>query len=176
VSFLIIEIKARTNKPDKIRKILQEHNAIFKGLDNQTDTYFNCKNGRLKLREGNIENHLIHYNRENKHKAKESSVTLYRSNPGSGLKDVLTNGLEILVVVKKEREIYYINNVKIHIDRVNQLGSFVEIEAIDETGELGREKLNIQCKNFMLLLSIHEDDLIDCSYSDMLLESTEGDC
>jgi adenylate cyclase, class 2 len=176
VSFLIIEIKARINKPDKIRKILQEHNAVFKGLDNQTDTYFNCRNGRLKLREGNVEHHLIHYNRENKSDAKESVVTLYRPNPDSSLKEVLINGLDILAIVQKEREIYFINNVKFHIDRVDKLGSFVEIEAIDETGELGREKLMQQCKNFMLLFNIQEEDLIDCSYSDMLLESTKGDC
>ena len=175
MSFLIIEIKARTNKPDKIRKILQEHNAIFKGLDNQTDTYFNCKNGRLKLREGNVEQHLIHYNRENKSDAKESVVTLYRPNPDSSLKEVLINGLDILAIVQKEREIYFINNVKFHIDRVDKLGSFVEIEAIDKVGDIGRERLMAQCKNFMLLFSIREDDLIDCSYSDMLLEFEEGD-
>ena len=93
MSFIIIEIKARTDNPDKISKILQEHDANFKGLDKQTDTYFNCKNGRLKLREGNVENHLIHYNRENKSDAKESMVTLYRPNPDSSLKDVLIKGL-----------------------------------------------------------------------------------
>jgi len=174
MSFIIIEIKARTDNPDKIRKILQEHDANFKGLDKQTDTYFNCKNGRLKLREGNVENHLIHYNRENKSDAKESMVTLYRPNPDSSLKDVLIKGLGVLAIVKKEREIYFINNVKFHIDRVDQLGSFVEIEAIDKAGDLGRERLKTQCKNFMLLFNIQEEELIDCSYSDMILETAEG--
>ena len=140
MSFLNIEIKARTNNPEKIRKILQENDAVFKGLDNQADTYFNCKNGRLKLREGNVENHLIHYNRENKSGPKDSTVTLYQPNPDSSLKDVLVNGLGILVVVKKAREIYFLNNVKFHIDSVEKLGSFVEIEAIDKAGDIGREQ------------------------------------
>ncbi|MBC8185625.1 class IV adenylate cyclase [candidate division KSB1 bacterium] len=173
MSFLNIEIKARTNNPDKIRKILQEHDAAFKGLDNQIDTYFNCKNGRLKLREGNVENHLIHYNRENKSGAKDSIVTLYRPNPDSSLKDVLINGLGILVVVEKAREIYFLNNVKFHIDSVEKLGSFIEIEAIDEAGDIGREKLTEQCGKYVTLFKIQNNDLIDCSYSDMLMEAVK---
>jgi adenylate cyclase class IV len=56
-----IEIKARCNDLDKIRSILKTKNALFKGVDNQVDTYFNSKIGRLKLREGNIESNLIYY-------------------------------------------------------------------------------------------------------------------
>ncbi len=61
-----IEIKAKSNNQDMIRKILQSKNADFKGVDHQIDTYFKVNVGRLKLREGNIENSLIHYQRENK--------------------------------------------------------------------------------------------------------------
>ena len=65
MAFLNIEIKAKCNKIDEIREILKSKNAISKGIDHQVDTYFNSKNGRLKLREGNIENSLIYYSREN---------------------------------------------------------------------------------------------------------------
>jgi adenylate cyclase class IV len=54
--FLNVEIKARCVNADFIRKYLLSENADFKGVDEQTDTYFNVPNGRLKLREGNIEN------------------------------------------------------------------------------------------------------------------------
>ena len=170
MSHLNIEIKAQTNNPDGIIKILKEHNAVFKGLDHQIDTYFNCKFGRLKLREGNVENHLIHYNRENEAGPKDSIVTLYQPNPNSSLKEVLTNALGILIVVKKAREIYLVDNIKFHIDSVEKLGSFVEIEAIDKAGDIGGERLLEQCKNFMELFEIQDEDLLDCSYSDMLLK------
>lgn len=58
-----IEIKAKSTQQDKIRKILKDLGADFKGTDHQIDTYFNVVSGRLKLREGNIENALIHYER-----------------------------------------------------------------------------------------------------------------
>lgn len=54
-----IEIKAKSNNQDKIRNILKSNNAEFKGIDHQIDTYFKAIIGRLKLREGEIENHLI---------------------------------------------------------------------------------------------------------------------
>ena len=168
--FLNIEVKTRTNNPDGIRKILKKQNAIFKGLDHQTDTYFNCTYGRLKLRKGNVENHLIHYNRENKAGPKDSLVMLYQPDPNSSLKELLTTALGILVVVKKKREIYFIDNIKFHIDIVEKLGSFVEIEAIDKTSDIGRERLIEQCKKFMELFKIKDEDLLDCSYSDMLLK------
>ena len=61
-----IEIKAKSDNQTMIREILTSKNADFKGIDHQIDTYFNVNFGRLKLREGNIENHLIHYQREDK--------------------------------------------------------------------------------------------------------------
>ena len=58
-----VEIKARCEDPRQIRDYLLSHHAIFKGIDHQRDTYFNVSHGRLKLRQGKIENALIHYQR-----------------------------------------------------------------------------------------------------------------
>jgi len=66
MTILNIEIKAKSNNQDKIRELLKSKHADFKGVDHQIDTYFKVNFGRLKLREGNIENNLIHYNRENR--------------------------------------------------------------------------------------------------------------
>ncbi|MBR9683072.1 class IV adenylate cyclase [Candidatus Woesearchaeota archaeon] len=164
-----IEIKAKSNNQDKIRAILKSRNADFKGVDNQIDTYFNVNVGRLKLREGEIENCLIHYNRENKEGPKQSNVTLYRSAPKSSLKEALIKALGILVVVDKKREIYFIDNVKFHIDTVKDLGNFIEIEAIDTEGNIGKEKLLEQCQFFLDLFNIPQEDLVSVSYSDLLL-------
>ena len=164
-----IEIKARSSDRNGIREILISSNADFKGVDHQIDTYFKVKNGRLKLREGNIENYLIYYGRENKSGPKQSNVILYKSNPESNLKDVLTNALETLVVVDKKREIYFISNVKFHLDDVKGLGTFVEIEAIDSDGSIGKEKLLGQCNYYSNLFQIKKKDLVAESYSDLLL-------
>lgn len=165
-----IEIKAKCASRSKIRQLLKSHKAHFRGKDHQIDTYFKIDTGRLKLREGNIENCLIHYDREDKKGPKQSNVTLFKTNPGSSLKGVLTRSLGILVVVDKQREIYFIENLKFHIDDVRGLGYFVEIEAIDKDGSIGEEKLLKQCQNYIDMFGIKDDDLISKSYSDLLLE------
>jgi predicted adenylyl cyclase CyaB len=170
MSYVNIEIKAKSNNQDTIREILKLKNADFKGVDYQIDTYFKVNNGRLKLREGNIENHLIYYQRENKEGPKQSDIILFKSDPKSSLKEILTKALGILVVVDKKREIYFIDNVKFHIDTVKNLGTFMEIEAIDSDGSFRKEKLFEQCQNYLDLFGIPKDDLISVSYSDLLLK------
>jgi len=170
MSYVNIEIKAKSNNQDAIREILKLKNADFKGVDYQIDTYFKVNNGRLKLREGNIENHLIYYQRENKEGPKQSDIILFKSDPKSSLKEILTKALGILVVVDKKREIYFIDNVKFHIDTVKNLGTFMEIEAIDSDGSFRKEKLFEQCQNYLDLFGIPKDDLISVSYSDLLLK------
>lgn len=166
---LNVEIKAKCADHNKVREFLKSKSADFKGVDHQIDTYFKVNLGRLKLREGNIENYLIYYNRENKEGPKESKVILFKNEPNSTLKNILTNANGILVVVDKKREIYFIENIKFHIDIVENLGSFLEIEAIDKEGTIGKEKLYAQCQQHMKLLDIPNTDLISSSYSDLLL-------
>ena len=167
MSHLNVEIKARCGRAGEIRRTLMRRSAICKGTERQVDTYFRCPSGRLKLREGNIENALIHYDRPEEAGPRRAVVTLYRAAPDPALKQALTEALGVLVVVRKTREIYFIDNVKFHVDEVEGLGSFVEIEAIDETGAIGAESLAQQCREYMELLGIRAEDLIGCSYSDM---------
>lgn len=172
-----IEIKARCADPQSVRKILQDCSAEFKGVDHQVDTYFKVSNGRLKLRQGNIENSLIYYDRPNTAGPKRADVALYRTDGpgGSQLHETLTQAIDTLVVVDKQREIYFIHNVKFHIDQVEHLGSFIEIEAIDETGQLGTETLQQQCDYYIALFNIQKEDLIETSYSDLLLRVDHHD-
>ena len=164
-----VEIKARCDDHNKIRKILLANDADFKGMDHQVDTYFNVGTGRLKLREGNIENHLIFYEREDKEGPKQSKVTFFENKLGSPLKEILTKSLGILAVVDKKREIYFIKNVKFHIDTVDKLGTFMEIEAIDSDSTIGKDKLQEQCQHYVNLFGVAKDDLLSKSYSDMLI-------
>ncbi|MDZ7797255.1 MAG: hypothetical protein U5N56_09560 [Candidatus Marinimicrobia bacterium] len=73
---------------------------------------------------------------------------------------------------RKERKIFFIDNVKFHIDTVRGLGSFVEIEAINRDGTLGTEHIRDQCGHYMHLLDIREKDLCTASYSDMIMPSS----
>ena len=165
----LIEIKAKCHQPEKIREILKHSGADFKGTDKQTDTYFNCPNGRLKLRQGLIENNLIFYKREDQSGPKKSDVQLFPVKEQSDdLKKILTGTMGIRKVVIKKREIYFIDNVKFHIDTVETLGTFMEIEAIGRTGEIPVETLRDQCQHYLDLFGISEEDLMTHSYSDML--------
>ncbi|UCD20778.1 MAG: class IV adenylate cyclase [archaeon] len=163
-----IEIKAKITNPEQIRTILKVKNADFKGEDHQIDTYFKVSKGKLKLREGKIENDLIYYQREEETGPKQSNVIFFSFDPKSSLKDVLTKSLGVLGVVTKKREIYFIDNIKFHIDKIKELGTFLEIEARDEKGNIGKEKLIEQCNFFKNLFKISEKDLISVSYLDLL--------
>ena len=166
----IIEIKARQADPSLIRSYLREHNTRFKGIDHQVDTYFSVDSGRLKLREGTIENSFIYYDRPIQEGPKRSDVVLSRPENPLELKAVLLAALPVRVVVDKHREIYFINNVKFHIDDVAGLEQFVEIEAIDDDESRTEDELHRQCRFYMSELGIEDEDLISMSYSEMLQE------
>lgn len=168
--FLNVEIKARCADPTRIRNYLLTNAAIFKGVDEQTDTYFQVANGRLKLRQGNIENNLIYYERGNTAGPKNSQFNLVKIEDADGLREVLTKSCGIKTIVHKKREIYYIDNVKFHIDEVPGLGAFVEIEAGNVLADKNEEQLREQCEFYLRQFEIEEQDLLTSSYSDMQLE------
>lgn len=169
MSFLNVEIKARSGDSDKIEYILMQNEAEYRGLDHQVDTYFKVPNGRLKLRQGNIENNLIQYFRDDQPGPKDSQVSLYPVTDGLKMKEVLEKSIGILCTVDKQRKIFFIGNIKFHLDQVKGLGSFVEIEAIDKNGDKKREELMQQCEHYLKLFNIQDNDLISVSYSDLLL-------
>lgn len=168
MKLLNIEIKARCANPDRVREVLRARNARFAGADHQIDTYFRVPDGRLKLRQGNIENALIAYRRPNQAGPKASEVALAPVSNGDDLRGVLETALGVLVVVDKKREIYYIENVKFHVDQVQGLGSFVEIEACGAP-DVDRDRLLAQCREYMELFGVGEQDLVERSYSDELI-------
>jgi predicted adenylyl cyclase CyaB len=163
------EFKARHHDIAEAERMLASHQARFVGEDHQVDTYFHVPNGRLKLREGTIEQALIFYERSNVAGAKQSDVILYQHKADESLKRILIHSLGIKAVVDKKRRIYFIDNVKFHFDTVEDLGSFVEVEAIDKDGNIGLEKIKEQCFHYQQLLGIASEDLLAASYSDMLL-------
>ncbi len=168
-----IEFKAASNCLNELEQKLKTLQPIFIGEDNQKDTYYNVSNGRLKLREGNIENALIWYSRADVAGAKQSDILLYKHNPDEALKLILEKIHGIKVIVEKKRKIYFIENVKFHFDRVEGLGTFVEVEAIDTNGNIGKEKLQEQCNYYANFFAIAKHGFMEKSYSDMLLDNND---
>lgn len=169
---LNIEFKAITNNLAAAEEKLQTLKPRYVGEDHQIDTYFNVTNGRLKLREGNIEYSLIYYERENTSDAKQSDVILYNHQPNESLKQLLIKVHGIKTVVDKKRRIYFIDNVKFHFDTVAGLGTFIEVEAIDTDGTIPIEKLQEQCNYYANFLGVQPTDYLAVSYSDMLLNKS----
>jgi len=167
----LVEIKARTAVPAQVRERLLANGAKLQGRDHQVDHYFNVPDGRLKLRLGIIERSLIFYQRPNRAGPKDSKVSLCRLEEVQGetpeqLRELLTTALGEWNRVDKQREIYWADNVKLHLDEVKGLGSFVEIEAIG-VAEAEHEALEKQCRAWMEKLGIADEDLVTGSYSDM---------
>jgi adenylate cyclase class 2 len=164
-----IELKAHCKNKEKIREMLLSIGAESNGTHQQTDTYFHSKSGILMLREGNNENNLIHYIREDKKGAKESKVNIYPSTLNSTLKQILEKTIGTACIVVKTRENYIIDNVIFHIDTVDGLGDFVEIKAMDS--DIPIEKLHEQCNQYIKVLEINAKDLISESYSYLLQQN-----
>ena len=168
MSHINFEFKARVKNVDEAEEKLLQLNPTFIGIDLQTDTYFNVDQGRLKLREGNIENSLIYYDRQDFSGAKQSDIILYKHQPAKELKAILTKVHGIKVIVEKRRKIYFIENVKFHFDKLAQLGDFLEVEAIDSNDSIGIDKLKEQCDYYAQFFNIGEEDYLSESYSDMI--------
>ena len=166
-----VELKARCADPARVRRVLEEAGADFRGTDEQRDVYFAAPGGRLKLRRGTIECALVHYRRGDTAGVKRSDVTLARLESAApaalaALEDTLAAALGVTAVVEKRREIRFVGNVKFHLDELPGHGTFVEIEAIDLDGTRGEAALAAQCEAWRVRLGIAARDLVASSYSD----------
>jgi predicted adenylyl cyclase CyaB len=164
---LNFEFKARLNNEQQVRAALKRLDARFIGTDHQIDTYFRVPSGRLKVREGRLENALIFYRRANVRRARQAAVEMMLLPRRNSLRAILTRCLGTLAVVDKRREIYFVKNVKIHLDRVHRLGKFLEVEAISRVGDV--KKIRSQARQYQELFGITAKDIVAESYSDLIL-------
>ena len=167
MKLLNFEFKAHLHDVAHVRATLKSLRARSLGTDRQVDTYFHVPEGRLKIREGRIENSLIFYHRTNSARARRSTVEMMLLPRRNSMRAILTAALGVLAVVDKRREIYFVGNVKIHLDRVRGLGTFVEVEAMTRTGDI--RKVRAQAAKFQKLFAISPADIIPQSYSDLVL-------
>jgi len=174
MAHLNVEFKARVVSLAPIRAQLVAAQATLQGTDRQTDTYFEVATGRLKLRQGSIENALIHFERAEVAGLKTSKVRLAAipSDAAQSLLEVLSAALKTVALVQKQREIWWLGNCKFHLDTVQGLGHFVELEAIDYAGTLGEAHLHQQCADWLARLGIGQDQLMAGSYAELLAQAS----
>jgi predicted adenylyl cyclase CyaB len=168
VEYADFSIKARCNDLADAEKRLMKLRAEFIGEDLQTDTYFSAPLGKMKLREGNIENLLTHYHREESEGKMRTTVFLYERNPAEELIRNHTAGLRTLGKVIKRRRIYFVKNVKFHLDQFDDGRMFIEIEAIDRDGSLGIDFIREQAEKYKQLMDIRDEDVLIDSYIDLI--------
>ncbi len=165
-----IEIKARVGGLDSIRNRVLKMKHKFLGSDHQVDTYFKTNNGRMKLRESSLSGpYLILYLRNDWGGPKCSIYETLAVENALGVKNLLSQMLGIHTIVEKEREIYIYENVRIHLDRVKDLGTFLEFEAVlnEEYHDRTAEKMKVY--QLMETFGITEDNLIANSYQNLIL-------
>jgi adenylate cyclase class IV len=137
-------------------------------MQHQIDTYFPVPHGRLKLREiVGVRAELIWYNRSNEARSRKSDYRLTPISHPQDLKISLNAALGVRGEVEKHRHVLLWHNVRIHLDEVKLLGSFIEFEAVitgDETEATGHERLGHLCK----ILNITSADYLEGSYADLL--------
>jgi homotetrameric cytidine deaminase len=162
-----IELKALDPDPARSLAVCRELGAEDKGVLRQRDTYFRTRAGRLKLREeepgGAV---LIQYDRPDEAAARESRYRLTRVEDPDDLRASLDAALGTLVVVDKERHLFLWDGVRIHLDTVEGLGSFVELEGVaPPESDLAPE----QEKVARLQRELGIEEVLTDSYSDRLL-------
>lgn len=163
-----IEIKARLASLAAAREIAVRVATQHVGLQRQVDTYFVSRHGRLKLREiDGRQAQLVWYERPDQPSAKLSDYLLVPVDSPAELKAALASAYGTRVVVDKRREIFLMDNVRIHLDQVVGLGDFLEFEAVLGPGISaldGQRQVNALALRF----GISGDSLIHASYADLL--------
>ena len=166
-----VELKAHDPDPGRTLERALAAGAQDHGVLRQRDTYFAVARGRLKLREeqpGGAT--LIAYERPDEGAERVSSYRLAPVADPEPLCDALAAAGGVAAVVVKRRHLLLWETVRIHLDDVRGLGSFVELEAVAEPGsDLSRERA--QLAHLRAVLDIGDAALREGSYSDALMAS-----
>ena len=137
----------------------------------QDDTFFVCERGRLKLRAlSPTEGQLIFYRRANQAGPKESRFVISPTASPDSLRDALTLAYGSAGRVRKHRTLYLIGRTRVHLDRVESLGHFLELEVVLAEGESPDAGVK-EARALMTALGLADDQLIDGAYVDLLWPS-----
>ncbi|MGH7803620.1 MAG: class IV adenylate cyclase [Candidatus Binatia bacterium] len=163
-----VEIKARVGDLSRIRERARALGARPAGVLAQTDRYYEIDGGRrVKLRE--IDGacfELIHYDRPERDGVRTSDYTVERFAAGDPTL-AEWRGRDARCVVAKTRELLLLDNVRIHLDRVDGLGTFLELEAVLDDAHDERS-CRVAVERLLDVFGIERGALLRASYSDLL--------
>lgn len=163
-----IEIKARARDFARLRQLAQQLTDTPEQVLEQDDTFFCVPHGRLKLRTFSpIHGELIYYQRDNLAGPKRSHYCISPTPDPLGLKATLAAALGIQGSLRKKRLLYLVGQTRIHLDQVETLGKFVELEVVMTPNQTSASATQT-AHDLMKTLEIHPDDLIDRAYIDLL--------
>ncbi|QDU38485.1 CYTH domain protein [Maioricimonas rarisocia] len=163
-----VEIKARVDDLAAVRTRVEELTTGPAEHLTQTDTFFEVPNGRLKLRQlGDGTAELIYYERPDVTGPKASTYTRCPVADAALLQSVLAASVGIRGVVEKERDVFFHEQTRIHLDRVEGLGTFLELEvAIDDDEPLSTGEAI--ARDILQFLNVGDQDLVASAYIDLL--------
>lgn len=165
-----VEIKARI-APSQFSELRQQAEAIATSgptLLEQTDTFFQSKIGRLKLREfGNGTAELIQYERPDCSGPKVSSYVRSPCPSPASMKAALDGANGIIGVVQKRREVFFVDNTRVHLDHVKGLGTYLELEVVLGTDDLESEGEAI-ANRLLVELGVDDSQLVSGAYFDLM--------
>lgn len=163
-----LELKARHPDLAAAAAAAERLGARGPSVQVQADTYFRVPSGRLKLREiDGAPAELIAYDRPDRGGARASAYQLVAVLDPGGLKSALAGALGVRGEVRKRRAIYLWHNVRIHLDDVAGLGTFVEFEAVLAPGE-DEAAAHARLEELCRALGVRPDDHLGPSYADLL--------
>jgi predicted adenylyl cyclase CyaB len=163
-----VEIKARVADIEGLRSRIEALAGDAAEILEQLDTFYITPRGRLKLRVLAPDRcELIQYARADEPDAKVSTYDIVRSNDPAALSRILESALPIRGVVTKRRHLYHVAQTRIHLDDVEGLGWFVELEVVLSEGETAESGRRI-ADELMQKLGIDASDLVTGAYIDLL--------
>ena len=164
-----IEIKARCHNLEAARRVALSLPATLLAEGEQTDTYFSSPQGRLKLRQSSFDDAatLVWYLRQDAPEPRPSEYRLARLRKPKKIVELFSVRFGLRGVVKKHRTVFLYDNVRIHLDDVENLGRFIELEAPVADGPA--EALEV-VDRLMDAFHVEKDHLVAGSYSDLLLK------
>ena len=162
-----VEIKARVADPTALRERVARITDRRAVEIVQDDTFFACPSGRLKLRElSPTRGELIFYQRPDAGGPKVSSYVISKTSEPAALRDLLTASLGVTGRVRKQRSLFLAGRTRIHLDDVEGLGHFMELEVVLEDGEPVHAGEEV-ARNLMVQLGIATSDLGGGAYVDL---------
>lgn len=162
-----IEVKMKVRSLDAVESLALAAGATHEGLLVQKDVFYRCANGRLKLRAiAGDHAELIAYARNDQPSIRESSYDIARIPDAEALNEVLARALGVCGVVAKKRTLLLWRNVRIHLDRVEGLGEYIEFESVVGPTPASQARANLD--ELLGLLKLVDATVVPVAYVDLL--------